>query len=344
MQALVIKSVGDTAFMGVETPEPGSGEVLLNVDWVGLCGSDLNTFRGLNPLVTLPRIPGHEIGGTIESFGADVPADFKVGAQAIVIPYTACGKCSACRSGRANACKYNETLGVQRTGGMSTQIVVPFDKIILNEVLSGPELALVEPLSVGFHAVDRGSVKATDTVLVLGAGMIGVGAILGALARGARVLAAEVSEVKHEALLKLGVERVINPNAEDMATVIAKLTDDDGADVVIEAVGIPDTFRAAVDLACFGGRVVYVGYAKSEVSYNTSLFNLKELDIMGSRNAARADFEAVIDYLEANRGLQDQLISRVFPWADALEAFPYWEENRQNTFKVMIDMQGQTDV
>lgn len=340
MQALVINSIGNTAFETVARLEPGPGEVLLDVGFVGLCGSDLNTFRGLNPLATLPLIPGHEIGGTIQKRGSDVPEEFALGAKCIVIPYTACGKCSACRSGRSNACKHNETLGVQRNGGMSAQIVVPYDKLILNDRLSMPELALVEPLSVGFHAVDRGSVKAGETVVVLGAGMIGVGAILGALACGARVVAAEVSDVKHEALQQLGVEKVINPDREDLSAALAALTDGDGADVVIEAVGIPETFRQAVDLVCFGGRVVYVGYAKSEVSYNTSLFNLKELDIMGSRNAARHDFEAVIDFLEANRGLAELLISRVFPWSNAEEALPYWEANRQNTFKVMIDLKG----
>jgi len=343
MQALVIKSIGNTAFETVAPLEPAQGEVLLDVGFVGLCGSDLNTFRGMNPLATLPLIPGHEIGGTIRSCGPDVPEEFTIGAQAIVIPYTACGKCPSCRNGRANACKYNETLGVQRHGGMSGQIVVPYDKLILNDQLSMPELALVEPLSVGFHAVRRGSVKAGETVLVLGAGMIGIGAILGALACGARVIVAEVSDVKHEVLQKLGVEHVVNPDKEDIAATIAALTEGEGADVVIEAVGIPETFRSAVDLACFSGRVVYVGYAKTEVSYNTSLFNLKELDIMGSRNATRGDFEAVIDYLKANQGLADLLISRVFPWSCAEQAFPYWEANRQNTFKVMIDLKGRAN-
>lgn len=339
MDALVISSVGKAEFRTIEAPKMGRDDVLLAVNYVGLCGSDLNTYRGVNPLAHLPRIPGHEIGGTIVQTGAGVPDSYQIGASAIIIPYTTCGTCPACRAGRENACQSNQTLGVQRDGGMSAQLAVPYERLILNDTLPAPHLALVEPLSVGFHAVARGRVRATDTVLVLGAGMIGIGVILGALARGARVIVAEVSAAKTETLKSLGVEEVINPETTDLAAAVATLTDGDGADVVVEAVGLPETFRAAVDVACFAGRVVYVGYAKSEVSYETALFNLKELDIMGSRNATRADFEAVIAYLETHPDLGNLLISRIFPWAEADQAFPYWEENRQQTFKVMIDMQ-----
>lgn len=340
MQALAITSIGATAFTTVETPNLGPQDVLLEVGCVGLCGSDLNTFRGLNPLATLPRIPGHEIGGTIVQCGNDVPSEYATGAKAIVIPYTACRDCSACRAGRPNACKFNETLGVQRDGGMASRLVVPYDRLVLNDQLSLYEQALVEPLSVGFHAVQRGTVTGNDTVVVLGAGMIGVGAVVGALARGARVIVAEISDAKKATLRSLGVQDVINPLTDALPDRVAALTDGHGADVVIEAVGLPETFRSAVDLACFGGRVVYVGYAKSEVSYNTSLFNLKELDIMGSRNATRTDFEAVIDHLQATPGLAQKIISRVFAWQDAAQAFPFWDANRQDIFKVMIDMQG----
>lgn len=339
MQALFIESVGQTAFRDVETPQADTGEVLIDVQYVGLCGSDLNTFRGTNPLAGLPRIPGHEIGGTINAVGANVPDHFKPGASAIVIPYSTCGNCSACKAGRENACRYNETLGVQRDGGMSSQVALPHDRLILNDTLAPKHLALVEPLSVGFHAVARGNVSQGETVVVLGGGMIGVGAILGALARKARVLVVEVSEAKRDALLALGVSEMINPSESDVAHRIAELTDDQGADVVIEAVGLPETFRNAIDFTCFAGRVVYVGYAKSEVSYNTAWFNLKELDIKGSRNATRDDFEAVIAFLETNATLAESLISRVFPWAQADQAFGYWEANRNETFKVMIDMQ-----
>lgn len=220
---------------------------------------------------------------------------------------------------------------------MCEQIAVRHDRLILNESLSLPHMALVEPLSVGFHAAARGRITAQDIVVVIGGGMIGVGAILGARARGARVIAVEVSETKHAALRALGAEMVLNPITHNLADCLNDLTDGHGPSVTIEAVGLPETFRAAVDLVGFSGRVVYVGYAKTEVSYDTTLFNLKELDIMGSRNATRADFEAVIEFLEHTPHIADSLISRVFSWAEAEQAFDYWDANRNETFKIMID-------
>ncbi|MGQ7847748.1 zinc-binding alcohol dehydrogenase family protein [Granulosicoccus sp. 3-233] len=338
MEALVITEVGQSRIQAVEEVSPGAGEVLLQVNHVGLCGSDLNTYRGANPLAELPRIPGHEIGATILATASDVPEEFAIGRQVIVVPYTECGQCSSCRKGRRNACRYNKTLGVQQHGGMSERLVVRHDRLILNDTLPAHRLALVEPLSVGFHAVERAGVAAGDTVVVLGAGMIGVGAMIGALQRGARVLAVEVSDSKRDTLLGLGVEQVINPLSENAEEAVNALTRGDGADVVIEAVGLPETFRGAIDMVCFAGRVVYVGYAKAEVSYDTKYFNLKELDIFGSRNATRQDFNDVVSYLEEHGTTADTLISRVFPWAQADQAFDYWEGVRNTTFKVMIDL------
>lgn len=340
MKAMVISKVGECAFTTVEPMPIGPDQVLLDVNFVGLCGSDLNTYSGLNPLVQLPRIPGHEIGGTIAALGADVSSKLNVGDRALVVPYSTCGTCASCRAGRVNACKFNETLGVQRDGGLREQIVLNTDRLIVNNTLKLQHLALVEPLSVGFHAVARGRVTAQDTVLVLGGGMIGVGAILGAMARGARVIVSEVAAEKHTALRSLGVKHVINPTEQDLSEALSQVAGKDGPDVVIEAVGLPQTFREAVEVVSFSGRVVYVGYAKSEVAYNTALFNLKELDIMGSRNATRADFEAVVAFLEATPDVANPLISRCFPMTQADQALAYWTENRNHIFKIMIDMKN----
>ncbi|MDW3181553.1 zinc-binding alcohol dehydrogenase family protein [Roseobacter sp.] len=338
MQSLVIDDIGHTAFRDTDAVTPGPGEVLLDVAFVGLCGSDLNTFLGLNPLVELPRIPGHEIGGTVAAFGPDVGPEFAVGQGAIVIPYTTCGTCLSCRKGRVNACQFNKTLGVQQDGGLRTQIVLKTDRLIPNDSLSLKHMALVEPLSVGFHAVSRGSVSAADTVLVLGGGMIGVGAILGAKARGAKVIVSEVADSKIDTLRALEVDGVVNPMTDSLSEAVSALTQGAGPDVVIEAVGLGETFRAAVDLAPFSGRVVYVGYAKSEVSYDTKFFNLKELDIFGSRNATLSDFKEVIAYLETHPSIADRLITRVIPWAEADQALAHWVSHRDAVFKIMIDM------
>lgn len=336
MQALRIDGLERCSMAKVPDPHPGPGEVLVDVRHIGLCGSDLATFTGMNPLVSLPRIPGHELGVVILEAGPDVPADYAPGRRAVVMPYTACGSCSSCRAGRVNACRHNRTLGVQQDGGLCERIVLPFEKLILNDTLSPRHLALVEPLSVGFHAVDRGRISARDTVVVLGCGMIGMGAVIGAVARGARVIAVDFGD-KTRIARAYGAAHCLDPATEDVAAQVNALTGGHGADVVIEAVGLPATFTQAIDLAGFCGRVVYIGYSKAPVSYETRFFNLKELDILGSRNALRTDFEAVIAWMEARPTPPDDLITRVFPFADAADALPTWVAERATTLKFLIE-------
>ncbi|MBB4265790.1 zinc-binding alcohol dehydrogenase family protein [Roseospira visakhapatnamensis] len=337
MKALMIEGEGVCAFHDVPAPRPGPGEVLFAIRHVALCGSDLNTFKGLNPLVSLPRIPGHEIGGEIAAVGAGVPDVFAVGRRGLVVPYTSCGTCPSCRRGRVNACRGNRTLGVQQDGGLTEHIVVPHEKVILNDTLAPRHLALVEPLSVGFHAVARGRVSADDTVVVLGCGMIGMGAVAGAVHQGARVIAVDVGAAKLDIAARYGAAEGIDGSAEDVAARVEALTGGDGADVVIEAVGLPATFTQAVDLVAFSGRVVYIGYAKEPVTYKTQFFNMKELDILGSRNATIDDFRAVVDYLDRRETPPDDLITKVFPFAEADQALPYWVAERESTLKVMIE-------
>lgn len=334
MQALMIEAEGRTRFHERAPLALAPGHVRVDVRHVGLCGSDLNTFKGLNPLVTLPRIPGHEIGGVVVEAGDG--GEFAPGQRVIVMPYTSCGHCTSCRAGRTNACRTNRTLGVQQDGGLAEQIVLPADKLIANDTLAPLHLALVEPLSVGFHAVARGRVSARDRVVVIGCGMIGMGCVIGAVAAGAEVIAVDLSAEKVALAQRFGAAHGCVATA-DVAAEVQRLTQGDGANVVIEAVGLPATFTQAIDLACFAGRVVYVGYAKAPVTYQTQFFNLKELDIMGSRNATVADFEAVIGTLERMGGSAAALITRVVPFTEAEDALPYWDANRDSVLKLVIE-------
>jgi threonine dehydrogenase-like Zn-dependent dehydrogenase len=336
IKALMIEAENLTRFHEVEDAAVGQGQVRVGVRHVGLCGSDLNTFKGLNPLVKLPRIPGHEIGGEILAVGAGVDAAYAPGRCVIVMPYTNCGKCTSCRKGKLNACRYNKTLGVQQDGGLAEEIVLPAEKLILNDSLPPRHLALVEPLSVGFHAVERGRVAKGERVVVLGCGMIGMGVLIAAVARGAEVIAVDLSEEKRALARRFGAVETIDAGAEDVVAKVSELTGDDGVDVAFEAVGLPATFTQSIELACFGGRVVYVGYSKAPVTYQTQFFNLKELDIMGSRNAMMTDFLNVITHLEMIGDKADALISKVFPFAEAEDALPYWDSNR-NALKIVIE-------
>jgi threonine dehydrogenase-like Zn-dependent dehydrogenase len=336
IKALMIEAENVTRFHDIAEAPLDAGQVRVGVRHIGLCGSDLNTFKGLNPLVKLPRIPGHEIGGEIIAVGPGVDTAYAPGRRVIVLPYTNCGTCTSCRKGRLNACRYNKTLGVQQDGGLAEEIVLPAEKLILNDALPPRHLALVEPLSVGFHAVERGRVAKGDRVAVLGCGMIGMGVVIAAVAHGAEVIAVDLSEEKRALARQFGAAEAIDAGNQDVVARVSELTGDDGVDIAFEAVGLPATFTQAIDLACFGGRVVYVGYSKAPVTYQTQFFNLKELDIMGSRNALMRDFQNVISHLEEIGDKADALISKVFPFEEAEKALPYWDSHR-NALKIVIE-------
>jgi 2-desacetyl-2-hydroxyethyl bacteriochlorophyllide A dehydrogenase len=337
MKALIIDAPGKLSIRDVDRPQAASGEVLLRVKYVGFCGSDLSTYLGKNPMVHYPRIPGHEISAVISELGEEVPDNFQVGDAVTVVPYTSCGSCPSCSRGRYNACRENQTLGVQRDGAMQEYIAVPWQKILPAPALNGLELAMVEPLTVGFHAIARGWVEGSDVVMVLGCGMIGAGAIAGAARLGARVIAVDIDDHKLELAEKLGAQHRINSKGTDLHEEVEKLTKGDGPDVVIEAAGNPVTYRAAVDEVAFSGRVVCIGYAGNEVSFATRLFVQKEIDIMGSRNATPEDFRAVISYLEQGTFPLDQMITERVKTGDAASAVQKWAEDPGKVMKVLLD-------
>ena len=322
----------------VELPEPelGTDEVLIRLEYVGFCGSDLNTYLGRNPMVKLPVVPGHEIGAVIEAVGPEVPGHLVPGMTVTVNPYTNCGKCSSCRNGRVNACRYNETLGVQRNGAMKQKMTLPWTKIIPAEGLSSRTCALAEPMSVGFHAVSRAEVTDIDTVMVIGCGMVGLGAVVRSALRGAVVIAADIDDDKLSLAKELGAAYVINTLKEDVHERLEEITGGMAPDVIIEAVGSPATYQLAVNEAAFTGRVVCIGYAKSEVTFQTKHFVQKELDIRGSRNAQPSDFRAVIQYLLRNTCPVDKLISMETAPEDAEAAMQKWAENPGRIFRILV--------
>ena len=334
---MFIDRPGETRYGDIEAPTPGDDEVVLHIDRVGFCGSDLNTFRGRNPMVTYPRIPGHEIAGTILATGATVPDSFEVGGHVTINPYTSCGTCPACEVGRPNACQDNHTLGVQRDGALTEKIAVPWRQLIVSNITDLNHLALIEPIAVGFHAVRRGRVSGSDTVVVFGCGPIGLGAIAGSARHGARVIAVDLDDGRLNVAKAVGAADVVNTAKCDAVEKIAELTDGSGANVAIEAVGIEETFQACVEVAAPAGRVVYVGYAKAPVTYETKQFLVKELDILGSRNALREDFEDAAEYVESGSYPCDLTISKVVEFAQAGTALKQWQDNPTLVTKIIVE-------
>ena len=339
MKAIQISEPSVIKVIDMSEPQMGDDEVLLKMKYVGFCGSDLNTFRGGNPMVKMPVVPGHEVGAEIVKVGKNVPDGLAPGMVVTVNPYTNCGKCASCRNGRVNACEHNETLGVQRWGAMREYLTLPWQKVIPAGDLSPRTCALIEPMSVGFHAVNRAQVTDIDVVMVIGCGMVGMGAVVRAALRGATVIAADIDDEKLALAKEMGATYAINTMTEDAHARLQEITGGFGPDVVIEAVGSVPTYQMAVNEVAFTGRVVCIGYAKSEVSFQTKYFVQKELDIRGSRNAQPNDFRAVIHYLERGTCPVDRLISNEVKPEAAEAAMNQWAENPGKVFRILVDFQ-----
>lgn len=328
IQAPHAASVVDVPRLG----EARKGEVLLRVNLVGMCGTDLSTFRGANAMVSFPRIPGHEVAATVVEGADDLPP----GTVVTVSPYTQCGRCPSCLRNRPNACQHNQTMGVQRDGAMTEYISVPRGQIYTAS-LSLKELCLVEPLTVGAHAAARGRVTGEDVVAVFGCGGIGLGAIASAAFRGATVIAIDMDDKKLDVARKAGASFLVNTAREDLHERLQEISGGNGPDVVIEAIGLPLTFRSAVEEVAFTGRVVYIGYTKEPVTYETRLFVQKELDILGSRNALPEDFREVIRMLEAGGFPVDDTVSATISPEQAADTLTAWSEHPGRFTKIQVE-------
>jgi threonine dehydrogenase-like Zn-dependent dehydrogenase len=333
MKALSLIDVGKVEITDIPEPARIPGDILLKVEMVGLCGTDLNSFRGRNPLVTYPRVLGHEIAATVLE-GND---EHRAGTHVTVSPYTSCGLCSSCRQHRENACRNNQTFGVQRDGAITERIAVPAAKVYSSN-LPLRDLCLVEPLTVGFHAAARGRVTSADVVAVFGCGGIGLGAIAGAAFRGARTIAIDVDDAKLVTAKVAGATDLINSGRQDARARMRELTSGGGPDVIIEAVGLAETFQMAVEEVAFAGRVVYIGYAKEPVAYETKLFVQKELDILGSRNALPKDFLDVMAMLGRGHFPVNETVTAIVSLDEAPSILAEWSSQPAAFTKIMIDM------
>jgi threonine dehydrogenase-like Zn-dependent dehydrogenase len=339
MKAISLLAARKVAMVEVLEPIPGPEDVLIDVHYVGLCGSDLNAYRGAFPFIQYPRILGHEASGIVTAKGPGVPHAIHIGDRVTLSPYSSCGMCPACRAGRTNCCQFNQTLGLQRDGVLAGRAALHYSDLFASQMLSLEELALIEPLSVGYHATNRGRVRETDTVLAIGCGAVGIGVIAASRRKGATVIAVDVDEAKLNLARRFGAQHTVNSSVQDVLSAVQDLTTGNGVHVAIEAVGLPDTFRLAVEAVAFAGRVVYIGYAKSEVCYDTTLFVRKELDVLGARNALRV-FPAVINMVEQRQFPFLDLISATYPFAQAGNALREWDADPPRFAKVLIDVRA----
>lgn len=321
-----------------EPAPPAAGEVLVRIHRVGICGTDLGGFLGKMPFYSYPRIPGHELGVEVLAVGAGV-TNVAVGDRCSVEPYLNCQTCYSCRRGLTNCCESNQTLGVMCDGGLTDRMLLPARKLHVSKKLSFEQLALVETLAIGCHAVDRGGVKAGDHVLVIGAGPIGLSAIEFVKVAGATCIVLDV----HEGRLafcrdRLGVAHTIAAKGDgsELKTLDA-LTGGQLADVVIDATGNNKSMSAALAYCAFGGRLVYVGITQQEISFlQAPALHRRELTIMGSRNAHSRDFARIIKLIEDGAIDTAPWITHRANFADMIAEFPAWLKPENGVIKAMV--------
>ena len=335
MKAIVIPKPFEIEIREVPMPRVKEGEALLRVRCVGICGADVASYTGNQPFTTYPRIPGHEFSAQI----VQIPENdkgLKPGDLVTCNPYFNCGTCYSCCRGLVNCCTDNQTMGVQRDGAFCEYVAMPVDRIYPGMGLSAEELALIEPFSISRHAVSRAKIKPTDNVLIVGAGPIGLFALLAAKQMAGRVAVADILTNRLDLATDYGADGVVNTKEEDLTAFTERFTQGNGFDVCIEACGAPETFLACIDQAAFGANVILIGNGKRETSFVHSVILKKELNIFGSRNGLKQDFVDNIETVAAGKVDAGKMVSGIYPMDRAIEAFEALANNKGDLAKLLI--------
>ena len=337
MKTVLISEPFKIAVTDTVMPVPKKGEALLKVLYGGICGADVASYTGNQPFTTYPRIPGHEFSAEIVSIPEN-DRGLKPGDIVTANPYFNCGSCYSCKRGFVNCCTDNQTMGVQRDGAFREYIVMPVERIYEGKGLSAKELALVEPFTISYHALHRAPVKEGDNVLVVGAGPIGLFALIAAKAQGAKVYVADILQGRLEKALHFGADGVINSKENDVVAEAMRITDGNGFDVCVEACGQSVTFLACIDCAAFAANIILIGNGKKETTFLHSILLKKELNVFGSRNSYPADFKAVIDLIASGKVNVLDMVSDIYPIERAGEAFLALANNDGSLAKVLVNI------
>lgn len=335
MKAIVISEPNKIEIKEVPMPKVKEGEALLKVKYVGICGADVASFTGNQPFTTYPRIPGHEFSAEIVSIPQN-DKGFKPGDIVTCNPYFNCGSCYSCERGFVNCCTDNQTMGVQRDGAFCEYISMPVERIYDGKGLSAKELALIEPFSISQHAISRAEIKETDTVLVIGAGPIGLFALVAAKQKCKKIVVADILDNRLELAKEYGADAVVNTKKQSLEAFSEEFTNGNGFDVCIEACGAPETFLGCIENAAFAGNIILIGNGKRETNFVHSVILKKELNIHGSRNALKADFENNISLVAEKKADVMKMVSGIYPMEEALEAFKALNNNDGTLAKLLI--------
>ena len=335
MKAIVIPEPNKIEIREIPMPEVKENEALLKVRYVGICGADVASFTGNQPFTTYPRIPGHEFSAEIVSIPEN-DKGLKAGDIVTCNPYFNCTECYSCKRGFVNCCTDNRTMGVQRDGAFCEYISMPVERIYHGKGLTAEELALIEPFSISQHAISRAEIKETDNVLVIGAGPIGLFALLAAKQKCNKIAVADILDNRLQLATEYGADAVVNTKEKSLEEFTKEFTDGNGFDVCIEACGAPETFLGCIDSAAFAGNIILIGNGKRETNFVHSIILKKELNIHGSRNALKADFLNNIDLVANKKADVLKMVSGVYDMENALDAFRALANNDGTLAKLLI--------
>ena len=322
----------------VRIPPVGEGEVLIKVKVCGICGSDIHSYRGKHPFVYPPIVLGHEFSGVVHRAGARVK-NFFPGNRVVVEPNIVCGKCYNCLHCRYNICTDLKVIGcVGYNGAFAQYVCVPQSKVIkIPDKISFEEAALIEPLAVAVHAVKRSGQKLSDTVIVLGAGTIGLLVIqVAKLAGAGKVVTTDLLDYRLKKVQELGGDRVINSQSKDLVKLIQEEYGRDGIDLIYDCVGIEETISQAIQIARKGIRIMIVGVPEEKINVDLSLVQDRELELIGVLMYTREDFTTAIDLIQNKKIKVKPLITHQFKLKDTEKAFNMITEREKEVLKVLI--------
>ena len=330
-------------FRILETPEPtapGPGDALVRVHRVGICGTDISGYLGKMAFFSYPRIPGHELGVEVVAVGDDV-TNVKPGDRCSVEPYINCQKCSSCRRGHTNCCEHNQTLGVHCDGGLRPLFTVPARKLHVSRELSFEQLALVETLAIGCHAINRGNPQAGESVLVIGAGPIGLSVLEFAKLSGAKTIVMDMSASRLDFCRNnMAVEHTILTNGDGSELEkLKQMAGDSLPEVVVDATGSHKSMSHALNYVSFAGRLVYVGITQQEISFpHAPVMHRRELTLLASRNALPTDFTRIIQLIEQGRIDTRPWITHRSSLENLPEIFPSYTRPETGVIKAMVEL------
>jgi L-iditol 2-dehydrogenase len=335
----IMTEPGKIEFRNIEKPEYGADEILMQTKRIGVCGSDIHVFHGLHPYTSYPVVQGHEVSGIVAAVGENVEG-FSVGDKITFTPQMTCGECYPCQHGMYHICETLKVMGFQTDGSGQEYFPLPAWNVIkLSDDFPLDYGALVEPVAVAVHALQRGGKVQGKKVLVLGAGTIGNLTAQTAKALGAEfVMITDISVYKLEKAKACGIDFVINTAEEDLAQAIAAHFGPTKADMILECVGVQSTVDQAIENARKGTTIVIVGVFGEKPTVDLGLVQDRELSLVGTLMYKKEDFEKAVELIAAGKMCLDDLVTHRFPFGQYLEAYHTIEESNGEYMKVMIDL------